>query len=103
MLDLDVQLSSYLSYGVNNTYDIRLFDETTEAIARDNLERPGGCRDQGTTCRQLQLQYDPADRGTNTSVNGVCAEALEYCLDNVVGLFASSGVSRVTTPCFPAE
>lgn len=40
---------------------------------------PGGCYDQINQCRSLVAASDPEGRGTNETVNAVCATATAYC------------------------
>ena len=50
---------------------------------------PGRCSDQILQCRALQAESDPADVGTNSTVNDVCAVALEWCSNNVLQTFST--------------
>ena len=73
----------------NNTYGIQLYNETMFNNAMNNFTMPGGCSDQILQCRALQTESDPADVGTNSIVNDVCAVALEWCNDNVLQKFST--------------
>jgi hypothetical protein len=55
----------------------------------NNFTMPGGCSDQILQCRALQAESDPGDAGTNSTVNDVCAVALEWCSDNVLQTFST--------------
>ena len=43
----------------------------------------GGCRDRINNCRALSLEYDPTQRGVNTSVNEICQDAETFCSNYV--------------------
>lgn len=50
---------------------------------------PGGCSDQILQCRVLQAESDPGHAGTSSTVNDVCAVALEWCSDDVLQRFST--------------
>lgn len=70
----------------NNTYGVQFISEDVYQDAVNNYTKTEGCRDQIQLCRELALASDP-DTGSNTTVNGACAAALDYCYRSVEGAF----------------
>jgi carboxypeptidase C (cathepsin A) len=62
-----LQIPSYYNYTVNpgNTYDLRVFNESTERSIYDSLYKPGGCVDQIKTCYANGTDRQCSDAGDN--------------------------------------
>ncbi|KAI1084335.1 serine carboxypeptidase [Whalleya microplaca] len=86
-IDRQIQWPAYPHIAYNNTYGIETVNETIYLQMVDALERPGGCRDQVNTCREVALLYDPENIGINETVNEICSDAENFCSNNVRGPF----------------
>ncbi|KAH6654879.1 Alpha/Beta hydrolase protein [Truncatella angustata] len=71
-----IQFQAFYNFTVSpgNTYDFFPFNASTESRVYDNLYGSGKCLDRLGNCKL-------------TGINSVCAEADEYCMDNVEGLY----------------
>lgn len=83
-MDRRVEWPLYPEMAFNNTYGIQAVNESIYNEMKDSYPRAGGCRDQIDNCRAIASVYDPRNIGINATVNQVCAEAEEYCYDNLV-------------------
>jgi carboxypeptidase C (cathepsin A) len=63
----------------NNTYNTSFIPNDVYLEVRNNLTKSGGCYDQINECRSLVSGSDPQGKGTNDTVNAVCATATAYC------------------------
>ena len=84
-IDLQAQSLSYPEFAYNNTYGIEAINETVYNEAVNAYNKPGGCKDRITHCRTLASEGDPNLNGNNATVNKVCADAGDYCSNNVEG------------------
>ncbi|KAL4919475.1 Alpha/Beta hydrolase protein [Aspergillus aurantiobrunneus] len=84
-VDLLVQAPLYPAMAYNNTYGIEAINKTTYEQAMLAWSKPGGCKDQITTCRRLASEGDPQMYGNNEAVNTACKLADNYCSNNVEG------------------
>ncbi|KIV90011.1 hypothetical protein PV10_07361 [Exophiala mesophila] len=82
-IDRQVQWPSYPHIAYNNTYGIETVNETIYKQMNDAYYGRGGCRDRIEDCRALSIQYDPSQRGLNTSVNSICQDAESFCSENI--------------------
>lgn len=82
-IDRQVQWPSYPEMFYNNTYGIQALNESIYTAALDAYNREGGCKDQIDNCRELALESDPYQKGTNETVNRVCQEAETFCTVNL--------------------
>ncbi|SMR47047.1 unnamed protein product [Zymoseptoria tritici ST99CH_3D1] len=100
LFDLPGQWFSYPEFAVDNTYGIQAVNDTVYQTMTNNLNKPGGCLDQAYQCGNLSLQYDPQAIGVNETVNHICAEAGNYCDENVQHLYSYSNRSYydITVP-----
>ncbi|KAF2813710.1 alpha/beta-hydrolase [Mytilinidion resinicola] len=64
---------------IQQHYGVKLFNETVSEAASANFTGPGGCSDQILQCRALAAEGDPYDIGINSTINDICAEAIEFC------------------------
>lgn len=87
VVDLAIQAPFYPKFAINNTYGIKTISDEAAAFATQRMIQPGGCADQAAACREMQQRYDVENRGTNASVNGVCAAAFAFCWANVYGVY----------------
>ena len=92
-IDVVTQYTHNVEFAVNNTYGIQAYGESVATATSASLAEPGGCVDQVAGCQRLQLQYDPANRGTNQSVNEACLSAFVFCESAIDGPYMASGVS----------
>ncbi|KAI0019811.1 carboxypeptidase S1 [Xylariomycetidae sp. FL0641] len=108
-IDRQVQWPAYPHIAYNNTYGLQTVNASVYHAMVDALERPGGCADQVTTCRELASAYDPDNVGANATVNRVCADAENFCSSEVRGPYlAYSGrnyydMASVDPSPFPAS
>ena len=91
-----------VEFAVNNTYGIQAYNDSVATATSASLAEPGGCMDQVAGCQGLQQQYDPANRGTNQSVNTACLSAFVFCESAIDGPYMSSGVSVYQEEKYPA-
>lgn len=82
-IDRQVQWPSYPHIAFNNTYGIETVNETIYRQMNDAYYGEGGCRDRINNCRALSLEFDPDQRGVNTSVNKICQDAETFCTTRV--------------------
>ena len=82
-IDRYEQWPGYLTMMYNNSYGIKVINESTYNTAKNDLYREGGCLDQIEQCRNLSLIYDPTNQGFNTSVNRVCQRAETFCTQKI--------------------
>lgn len=82
-IDRQVQWFSYPLIANNNTYGIKsVNDSVYESMIAAYFDE-GGCRDRINNCRNLSFEYDPSQRGMNSTVNRVCQDAETYCTTNI--------------------
>ncbi|KXS95738.1 hypothetical protein AC578_5295 [Pseudocercospora eumusae] len=99
IIDERIQAEYYPEFAVNNTYGIKLYNDTVYNYARFATFMPNGCYDQIDTCvaaAQDVLGGFESGLITNAAlkypaVSGLCAEAGNMCRDNVEGVFYSFG------------
>ena len=84
-IDRPTQWPAYPEIVRNNTYGILAVNESVQQQMADALYRPGGCFDQIDDCRALLPEYDPDNIGINATVNQICADAENFCSDEVRG------------------
>ncbi|GAQ45451.1 hypothetical protein AtubIFM56815_011274 [Aspergillus tubingensis] len=89
-VDLLVQVPSFPEMAYNNTYGIEGINRTLYDRAMDNWSKPGGCRDMIIECRDAGELGDPLMYGDNETVNGICAEASEYCSREIKSLYTNT-------------
>ncbi|KAH0337683.1 alpha/beta-hydrolase, partial [Aureobasidium melanogenum] len=79
-IDAETQIPFYPVMAANNTYGIKVFNDTTYASSMAALPK---CLNMTKTCRSLASRLDPEGWGNNTDVNNACASAYLYCFDAV--------------------
>ncbi|KAH0154649.1 alpha/beta-hydrolase, partial [Aureobasidium melanogenum] len=79
-IDAETQIPFYPVMAANNTYGIKVFNDTTYAGSVAALPK---CLNLTKTCRSLASRLDPEGWGNNTDVNNACASAYLYCYDAV--------------------
>ncbi|KAH0200179.1 alpha/beta-hydrolase, partial [Aureobasidium melanogenum] len=79
-IDAETQIPFYPVMAANNTYGIKVFNDTTYAGSVAALPK---CLNLTKTCRSLASRLDPEGWGNNTDVNNACASAYLYCFDAV--------------------
>lgn len=84
-IDLQAQSLSYPEMAYNNTYGIKTINETVYNEAVKAYNKPNGCKDRISHCRDLASEGDPKFHGANETVNKVCRDASDYCSNNVEG------------------
>ncbi|TRX87845.1 hypothetical protein FHL15_011263 [Xylaria flabelliformis] len=89
-VDSLAQLPAYPEMAYNNTYGLKLINETTYRSAMRSWDEPGGCRSRIQACRGA-LGPTPY-LGANTSMNAICHEANTYCGWTIANLVADSSV-----------
>ncbi|KAG9692005.1 alpha/beta-hydrolase, partial [Aureobasidium melanogenum] len=78
--DAETQIPFYPVMAANNTYGIKVFNDTTYA---DSMAALPKCLNMTKTCKSLASSVDPEGLGNNTDVNDACASAYLYCFDAV--------------------
>lgn len=78
-VDAHITASSISDIVYNNTYNTNFLTEDIHAEAQNNLTKSGGCYDQIDQCQALAAVSDPEGKGTNDTVNALCATAVAYC------------------------
>ena len=86
-VDLLSQEFFYPQMAYNNTYGLQLINETFYQSLVQSWEKPGGCRDKIINCQNLANIGDPNFYGNNDTVNAVCADADNYCSNDVEGFY----------------
>jgi hypothetical protein len=86
-LDLAIEGGYYPEMAYNNTYDFHVIPEDVYNDAKNNMTKPGGCADLVKQCRALSREGDPAQMGTNDTVNQACSDASTYCFQYVQGAY----------------
>ncbi|KAK2783313.1 hypothetical protein FQN52_000322 [Onygenales sp. PD_12] len=79
------QSLSYPEFARSNTYDIVTLNESTIQGMIEAYQKPGGCREMMENCRKLTREGDPNYYSNNSTVNDVCGQALNFCMDEVEG------------------
>ncbi|KAB5513212.1 carboxypeptidase S1 [Coniochaeta sp. 2T2.1] len=82
-IDRRVQWPSYPTMAYNNTYGLQTVNESVYNSMVDAYSRPGGCREQIDTCRELATAYDPDNTGVNATVNKICQSYETFCTNNI--------------------
>jgi carboxypeptidase C (cathepsin A) len=78
-IDAHASVESIAKIIYNNTYNTSFIPHDVYLEIQNNLTMTGGCYDQINQCRLLVAASDPEGRGTNDTVNAVCATATAYC------------------------
>jgi carboxypeptidase C (cathepsin A) len=63
----------------NNTYNTSFIPNDVYLKIQNNLTKSGGCYNQINECRSLVAESDPQGKGTNDTVNTLCATATACC------------------------
>ena len=74
-------------FAYENTYGIRAINATVYEQAIGYFFQKDGCKDQIQACRTAASVGDQAQYGANVNINKLCADAQDYCLNNVEGAF----------------
>ena len=84
-IDRQVQWPSYSQIAWNNTYGIKIVNDSVLQQMLDAYYGPGGCEEQIDLWRQLSVRFDPENIGNNSMVNDVCEDAETFCSNEVRG------------------
>ncbi|KAI5250265.1 alpha/beta-hydrolase [Aureobasidium subglaciale] len=79
-IDAETQLPFYPVMAANNTYGIKIFNDTQYQLAMQALP---DCLDYILSCRNLAKNLDPDGWGNQTDVNNACGKAYQYCFATV--------------------
>ena len=82
-----IQGEWYPDQAYNNTYGLQVIPKDVFEESKNNFTKPGGCRDLIQECRELGDRYDPDQLHTNATVDKLCVDAEEFCLEFVLGAF----------------
>lgn len=96
-IDILTQMPAYPQMAFNNTYGIRIINETQYAAALGHFP---GCRSRVENCRSLAVAKDPAGLGNVNEVNLACVDAYDYCFATMYGGVAKGGVSACILHAF---
>lgn len=83
IIDEYTQAPHYPEFALNNTYGIKLYNETVYQYAKFALNMPNGCLNMIEYCRE-------SDRSTMAG-QALCSEAASMCRDNVEGVYYNFG------------
>jgi len=86
-VDMLVQETSYPTMAYNNTYGIEAISESNYQDAIEAFNMQDGCKDRINNCRSIAAQNDPTNQGYNSQVDAVCADASNFCSDEVEGAY----------------
>jgi hypothetical protein len=70
-IDVVDELAGGILFQFNNTYGLQTINERQYRDAVTRFNQPGGCREAIRHNRQVAAQYDPTNKGGNTSVNAL--------------------------------
>lgn len=90
IIDLLIQAPEYPNFALNNTYGIKLYNESIYTEAMRNFYMKGGCRDLIKQCRATQLDV-------------LCQEAQDFCRDGIEYLYYNVGDRGVYDIRHPAN
>ncbi|KAK9577274.1 hypothetical protein V6Z98_008104 [Aspergillus fumigatus] len=93
IIDEGIQASYYPEFAVNNTYGIKLVNDTVYNYMKFANQMPNGCQDQIGYCKQTNR--------TSLADYAICSEATNMCRDNVEGpyyAFGNRGVYDIRHP-----
>lgn len=79
-IDAETQIPFYPVMAANNTYGIKVFNDTTYAGSMAALPQ---CLNMTKACRSFASRLDSEGWGNNTDVNNACGQAYLYCFDAV--------------------
>lgn len=88
-----VQGSSYSYFAWNNTYELKVVNETTKHRQLYELERPGGLRDQTLECRRLSEALENASSATGFDskyVDQYCFNVSKQASEILIGPYIES-------------
>lgn len=77
-IDLLAETSSYITFPNNNTYGLRLFNDTEFYYGMYEFSKSGGAADQIKECRRLVKEIDRGNHGEVDRVSEQCAFAMDY-------------------------
>lgn len=87
------QAEWYPQMAYNNTYGFKAISEDAYQESLNSFTKPGGCRDLIEQCRALGEAQDPEEIGIDQDINELCAAAILYCYQNVLGAYSATGRS----------
>lgn len=79
-IDADTQVPQYPHYAVNNTYGVKMLNDSAYTAAINTIPL---CLNQSAACRTMSERLDPLQIGNNTAVNQVCLQAYQTCFVGV--------------------
>lgn len=88
-----VQAPYYPVMAVNNTYGLTTINPTRASLAVGSFYAPGGCQAQIIQCRAAVKAQDPNNAGDVSTVNSICANAYNFCTENVMNPYEDAGRS----------
>lgn len=108
-VDILEQVRAYATFPVNNTYGLKIFNDTEYYHSMYELTRPDGIIDQINECRRLERELDRNNYGDVDYVNEYCRNATAVDEATSAGLYISeskAGWYDITHPAqdsFPPE
>lgn len=101
-----VQGKYYPIFANNNTYGIKALSLVDQQNAANNYVNADGCQQQIQTCRGAVASADKNNQGDVEAVNQICRSAEDYCEQNVIAPYTTSGrsiydISQKSPSCFP--
>ena len=103
-IDADTQVPQYPHYAVNNTYGIKMLNDSAYTTAMATIPL---CLNQSRACQTMSARLDPLQIGNITAVNQVCLQAYQTCFvgvatESFAGTIPSGVSQKVITrdsPC----
>ena len=101
-----VQGRFYPIFANNNTYGIQALSIEDQQTAASSFLDKDGCQQQIDDCRKAVSSLDPENDGNVKSVNLICQNAQQFCVNNVINPFITSGrdvydITQETPDPFP--
>ncbi|KAL9036980.1 MAG: hypothetical protein Q9214_005896, partial [Letrouitia sp. 1 TL-2023] len=101
-----VQGKYYPIFANNNTYGIKTLSLADQQNAANSYINADGCQQQIQACRSAVASADQNNQGDVEAVNQICRSAEDYCEQNVIAPYTTSGrsiydISQKTPNSFP--
>lgn len=101
-----VQGKYYPIFANNNTYGIKALSLVDQQNAANDFVNADGCQQRIQTCRGAVAAADQNNQGDVEAVNQICRSAGDYCEQNVIAPYTTSGrsiydISQKTPSSFP--
>lgn len=96
-MDIESQVSYWPTIMVNNTYGIKIIDDSTYEQV---VELADECQGLVAQCRAAAAELDPEGTGAVAEVNNLCVNVTATCFVEMEEVYSSSNVSFPFTQFF---